>query len=155
MADTEHPDEGSNSNTTDPDELRRRLRLLMGDDALAYIDLELPTQPGPDEARERHNARTARYKHDQALQLAPDSEAVRQATSNVLMRLLLANDADSPDLFRRAMQELIDAGYDQEEGRASLLRLLTTYKERRRAWQTRTRQKLARAVVKQLRELDQ
>lgn len=133
MPDTEHADEGSNSTTTDPDELRRRLRALMGDDALAYIDLELPAQLAPDEVRERHNARTALYKQNQALQLAPDSEAVRQATSNVLLGLLLSNGPATDSIFIRSLLELTEAGYDKEESKASLLRLLTTYKERRQA----------------------
>jgi len=130
--------------------LRKRLRDLMGDDALAYLDLQLPEQHAPDETQKKHNARTAQYKANKALQLAPDSEAVRQATSNILLGLLLANGPASPNLFRRSMQELVDAGYDQEESRTSLLRLLATFDDRKKAWQRRTRQKLARAIIKRL-----
>lgn len=139
----------------DAAELRERLRELVGDDALAYVDLELPPQPAPDEARKKHNARTAHYKQVQALHLAPDSEAIRQATSNVLLSLLLANGPATESIFIRSMLELTEAGYDKQESKAALLRLLRTYGKRRAAWQRRTRQKLGRAVVKQLRELDQ
>ncbi len=144
-------DIGHKVSTETEDDLKDRLRTLLGDNALAYVDLELPPATPPDEARKRHNARTARYKHAQALQQAPDSEAVRQATSNVLLSLLLANGPDGPALFRRAVKELTDAGYDQKESRHSLLRLLATYQERRTAWQRRTLQKLGRALVRQLR----
>ena len=134
--------------------LRKRLQALLGDDALAYVDLELPTQPAPDEARKKHNARTARYKQAQALQLAPDSEAVRQATSNVLLNMLLANGPATEAIFIRSLLELTDAGYDKNQSKAALLWLLATYQERRGAWHKRTRQKLGRALVKQLREPD-
>lgn len=151
MTDIEYTGNGrAKSLATDPAALRKRLQALMGDDALAYLDLELPAQHAPDEAQKKHNARTAKYKATKALQLAPDSEAVRQATSNVLMSLLLANGLASPNLFRRSMQELVDAGYDQEESRTSLLRLLATFGERKQAWQRRTRQKLGRAIIEQL-----
>ena len=155
MTDTKKSDAGRKSATRDPAELRKYLQALLGEDALAYVDLELPTQPAPDEAKKKHNARTASYKQAQALQLAPDSEAVRQATSNVLLSVLLANGPDGPDLFRRALRELIDAGYDLEESRNSLLRLLSGYGDLREAWQRRNRQKLARAIAKELLELDQ
>lgn len=155
MTDTKKSGAGRKPATHDPAELRKRLQALLGDDTLAYVDLDLPTQSAPDEARKKkHNARTASYKQAQALLLAPDSEAVRQATSNVLLSVLLANGPYGPDLFRRALRELIDAGYDLEESRDSLLRLLSGYGDLREAWQRRTRQKLGRAVVKQLRELD-
>lgn len=85
MSDTERSGTCPNSPTHDSAELRQRLQALLGDDALANVDLELPIQPARDEVRAKHNARTARYKQTQALQMAPDSEAVRQATSNVLL----------------------------------------------------------------------
>ncbi len=154
MSDTEEAGVGSKLTTLSPAELRKRLQTLLGDDALAYVDLELPAHPNRDEAREKHNARTASYKQAQALQLAPDSEAVRQATSNVLLSMLRANGPATDSIFIRSMMELSEAGYDREESKAALLRLLGTYRERRAAWQRRTRQKLGRAVVKQLRELD-
>jgi hypothetical protein len=155
MTDTEKSDAGRKSTTHDPAELRKRLQALLGDDALAYVDLELPTQSAPDEARKKHNARTASYKQSQALQLAPDSEAIRQATSNVLLGMLLANGPATESIFIRSMLELTEAGYDKEESKAALLRLLSSYGDLRQAWQRRTRQKLGRAVIKQLRELDQ
>lgn len=132
--------------------LRNRLRNLMGDDALSYLDLQLPEQRASDEAQKKHNARIAQYKANKALQLAPDSEAFRQATSSILLGWLLANASASPSLFRRSMQELVDAGYDQEESRTSLLRLLATFDDRKQAWQRRTGQKVGRAIIKQLQE---
>jgi hypothetical protein len=159
MSDSDETNDGSDQNDLaphlDPAALRKRLQALLGDDTLAYVDLELPPQPAPDKAREKHNARTASYKQAQALQLAPNSEAIRQATSNVLLSMLLAHGPATEAIFIRSMLELTAAGYDQEESKAALLRLLTTYPERRTAWQRRTRQKLGRAVVKQLRELDE
>lgn len=155
MTDTEKSNAGRKSTTHDPAALRKRLQALWGDDVFAYVDLELPTQSVPDEARKKHNARTASYKQSQALQLAPDSEAIRQATSNVLLGMLLANGPATESIFIRSMLELTEAGYDKEESKAALLRLLSSYGDLRQAWQRRTRQKLGRAVIKQLRELDQ
>ena len=139
------------SSSQSPEDLRKRLQALMGDDALTYLDFELPAKLPPDEARKKHNARTARYKRAQALQLAPDSEAVRQATSNVLLGLMLDAEKSSSSLFILSMKELIAAGYDQEASRASILRLLGSFEERKTAWQRRTRQKLGRVVIEKLR----
>lgn len=139
------------SSSQSPEDLRKRLQALMGDDVLTYLDFELPAKLPPDEARKKHNARTARYKRAQALQLAPDSEAVRQATSNVLLGLMLDAEKSSSSLFILSMKELIAAGYDQEASRASILRLLGSFEERKTAWQRRTRQKLGRVVIEKLR----
>ncbi|MCP8885031.1 hypothetical protein NIM87_16100 [Devosia sp. XJ19-1] len=139
----------------DPTELRKRLKVLLGDDALAYVDLDLPNQPARDEAREKHNARTAHYKQTQALQLAPDSEAVRIAASNVLLTLVRDKGDAAAILRALSIRELLEAGYDEAEGHIAFQRLMDELEDLRAAWYLRTRQKLSRAVVKQLRELNQ
>lgn len=156
MTDMENPGNGrvSPKVAQTPETLRKRLQALMGEDILAYIDFELPPKQPPDEAQKKHAARTARYKQKKALQMAPDSEAVRQATSNVLLDLILDAEKASTRLFIRSMEELIEAGYDQEESRAAILRLLSSFPDRRAAWHRRTRQKLGRAVIQQLRSQD-
>lgn len=131
--------------------LRESLKQLMGDDALGLIDLELSSSTNQNEAREKHNARTARYKQAKALDLAPDSEAIRQAASNILFRLLLAKHSASETILKRTVGELEEAGYDKEQSKAALMRLLASHQQLRAAWQTRSRQKLGRAVIKQLR----
>jgi hypothetical protein len=131
--------------------LRERLKQLMGDDALGLIDLELPSSTSQNEAREKHNARTARYKRAKALDLAPDSEAIRQAASNILFTLLLTNHLASKTILNSTVGELEEAGYNREQSEAALMRLLASHQQLRTAWQTRSRQKLGRAVIKQLR----
>ena len=157
MTDTENTRNGraNSKDAQTPETLQKRLQALMGEDILAYIDFELPPRQPPDEAQKKHAARTARYKQAKALQMAPDSEAVRQATSNVLLDLILDAEKASTRLFIRSIEELIEAGYDQEESRTAILRLLTSFAERRAAWHRRTRQKLGRAVIQKLRSQDQ
>lgn len=130
--------------------LRDRLRALLGDDASADVNLELPTQSDRGDARTRHNVRTASYKLDQALRLVPDSEAVRHATSIVLLNLLLTQGVNTDKIVVRVIKELAEAGYDEEQSRAVLDRLLQKHEDLRQAWRRRTRQKLGRALIERL-----
>lgn len=115
----------------------------------------LPLSPQPDQARRKHNARTVRYKEAEALRGAPDSEAVRQATSNVLLSIMGLGGESAKGLLTLAMKELIEAGYDQEESRASILRLLADRDELAGNWKRRTRQKLARVVMAKLQAMNE
>lgn len=134
-----------------PEGLRKRLKALLGDDALAYIDFESPPKRPPDEARKKHNARTARYKQTKTLQLAPDSTAVQQAVSYAVFGLMSRQPQWSKSLFELTIKELFDAGYDAEESKAAFLRLLASVDERRTTWQRRSRQRLAAELIEQLR----
>jgi hypothetical protein len=132
-------------------DLETKLSQLLGDDALALIDLQLPDQVNGSEAQKKHNARTARYKKSRALNLTPDSEAVAQACSYILLGVMSRGGKSSGDTLIRIMKELIAAGYDQEESRTSIIRLLTDVDARKSNWRLRTRQRLARQVTEALR----
>ncbi|WP_152558327.1 hypothetical protein [Devosia sp. LC5] len=125
----------------------------MGEDALAYLDLNLPEREVHTESQKKHSARTARYKQEKALQMAPDSAAVQQATSNAVFGVMSRQPHWADSLFRLSVKELIDAGYDEKESKAAFLRLFASVDERRITWQRRTRQRLAAKVIEQLRAL--
>lgn len=146
-------DDTSRKKPEDADALKRRLRVLMGEDALAYLDLNLPERESPTEAHKKHAARTARYKQEKALQMAPDSAAVQQAVSFAVFGLISRQPEWSRGLFEHSIKELHDAGYDAEESKAAFLRLLASVDERRTSWQRRSRQRLAAKVIEQLRAL--
>lgn len=148
-------DATSRKKPEDADALKQRLRVLMGEDALAYLDLNLPERESPTEAQKKHAARTARYKQEKALQMAPDSAAVQQAVSFAVFGLISRQPEWSRGLFEHAIKELHDAGYDAEESKAAFLRLLASVDERRTSWQRRSRQRLAAKVIEQLRALQQ
>ena len=135
------------------DALKLRLRNLMGEDAMAYLDLNFPQREVHTEAQKKHAARTARYKQEKTLQMAPDSAAVQQATSNAVFGLMSRQPQWAESLFLLSVKELIDAGYDEKESRAAFLRLLAGVDERRITWQRRTRQRLAAKVIERLRTL--
>lgn len=144
-------DDDHDSNRT---ALKERLRSLMGDDILAYIDrTDLDLQTASIETRQKHNARTANYKFTQAAMGAPDSEAVRIATSNVILELIARNGDSSKDLFQMAWKELVQAGYDQDQSNKSIRRLVADQDELKRNWQKRTRYKLGQVIIKQLRAM--
>jgi hypothetical protein len=140
------------SSTKTEIELKTQLRQLLGGDALAYVDLQLSDRTDGSDAQKKHNARTARYKKSQAMNLAPDSEAVTQACSYILLELIGRGGKSSGDMLIWTMKELIAAGYDQEESRASILRLIRNVDARKVSWQRRTRQRLGRQVIEALRQ---
>lgn len=120
--------------------LRERQRELIGD-GLEFLDLHLP-EYGSAKARAKHCARTARYKKEQILNGAPDSEAVRIAASNVL--LTMVRDSDEAAILRTlTTRELSKAGYNDEQGEIVFQRLLDDLDDLRVAWHRRSRQKMA------------
>lgn len=53
-------DDASRKKPDSADALKRRLRNLMGEDALAFLDLDLPQREGRTASQQRQAARTAR-----------------------------------------------------------------------------------------------
>ena len=133
-------------------DLETKLRHLLGNDALAYVDLQFPDRTEDNEAQKKHNARTARYKKSRALNLAPDSEAVAQACTYFLLRFISKGGESSVKVLTRVVNELSEAGYNQEESRASILRLVHDVDARESSWQLRSRQRLGRQVIEALRQ---
>lgn len=123
----------------------------MGDDLGALIELELPGPPDESEARRRHRDRTARYKSSVALKLAPDSEAIAQACSYLVLANVAARGSTTT-VGDRLKQELARAGYDAEES-AAIDRLVDGVARRREAWRHRTRQRLGMKIVEAVRKL--
>lgn len=120
--------------------LRERQRELIGD-GLEFLDLHLP-EHGATKAKAKHSARTARYKKEQILNGAPDSEAVRLAASNVL--LTMVRDSEEAAILRTlTTRELSKAGYNDEQGEIVFQRLLDDLDDLRVAWHRRSRQKIA------------
>lgn len=120
--------------------LRERQRELIGD-GLEFLDLHLP-EHGAAKAKAKHSARTARYKKEQILNGAPDSEAVRLAASNVL--LTMVRDSEEAAILRTlTTRELSKAGYNDEQGEIVFQRLLDDLDDLRVAWHRRSRQKMA------------
>lgn len=131
--------------------LKAKIRDLLGDDALAYADLQLPQRTGNDGARRKHNMRTARYKTEKALRLAPDSEAVSQACAYTVFTLLGGSGSSTERLLGWILDDLAAAGYDREESEAAILRLKQSASDRKAIWQKRTRQRLGRKAMDALR----
>jgi hypothetical protein len=137
---------------TEEQALLAKLGELMGDDLGALIDLELPGPREENVARRRHRERTAQYKTSVALNLAPDSEAVAQACSYMVIGHLAARGPET-GVGDRLKRELAAAGYDPEECAAVVERLVEGVGRRREAWRRRTRQRLGMTIVGAVHEL--
>ena len=131
--------------------LKARLAALVKEDLDIALSFE---QPGPKRDTNAvivHRQRTARYKADQLLALAPDAQAVNQACAYVVLQLIGSRSKVADTLAERLLDILADAGYERGEIGKVLTRLCLDTDRRRAMWTRSQNRKLTTAVVKAIR----
>ena len=133
--------------------LREKLARLVADDFEAVINFEMPAPAGSSKAAEAHRKRTAQYKTTQLLALAPDSQAIAQACSYLVLRSLSSKSKVALELLERLVGILAAAGYERLETEAAIDRLLINLDRRQAMWQRSQVRKLASALASAIRGL--
>lgn len=133
--------------------LREKLAGLVAGDIEVVIDFEMPPPAGSTKSVAAHRARTAQYKSHQVLALAPDSQAIAQACSYLVLRSLSRNTSVAPELRERLIKILVSAGYQRNQIEATLGRLLIDVDRRQSMWQRGQVRKLSSALAAAIRKL--
>ena len=133
--------------------MREKLARLVADDLHAVIDFEMPEPAGSTKAAAAHRRRTAYYKNAQLVALAPDSQAVAQACTYLVLLQLETQGNTAPAFRRFLIDTLIAAGYERGQVECTLDRLAVGVARRRTRWQRGQVRKLSSALAKAIRVL--
>lgn len=133
--------------------LKEKLARLVADDLDAVIGFEMPAAAGSTEAAVAHRRRTAHYKAQQLVALAPNSQAIAQACTYLVLRSILSSSVGASEVRERLIGILLPAGYERSQIEAALARLLTDVERRQARWQRSQVRKLSTALAKAIRGL--
>lgn len=144
---------GEGADPSDLSALRAKLRRLMAEDAEAVLDFQVPEPAGSTKAAVGHRQRTARYKSQQLLALAPDSQAVAQACTYLVLWQLERRGREEPHFRRHLIESLTSAGYERDQVESTLDRLAIGVLRRRSMWQRGQIRKIATALAAAIRPM--